>query len=70
MKYTITAVVTAIAIFFIGFLSARLWYMTPVDNSIQFVWNDDEESIPPDHTPIMLEFTDENTVYIGPYEEK
>ena len=68
MKYKIPAVLTAIAIFFIGFISAKLWYMEPVDNSIQFVWNDDEESIPPDHSLIMLEFTDENTVYIGPIE--
>jgi hypothetical protein len=38
------------------------------NNSIVFVWNDTEESIPVDGTPVMLEFTDENTVYIGPIE--
>lgn len=70
MKYTLTAVVTAIAIFFIGFISAKLWYMKLVDNSIQFVWNDDEESIPKDGSAILLEFTDENTVYIGPLENE
>jgi hypothetical protein len=70
MKYTLTAVVTAIAIFFIGFISAKLWYMQPVDNSIQFVWNDDEESIPRDGSAILIEFTDENTVYIGPLENE
>ena len=70
MKYTITAVVTAIAIFFIGFISAKLWYMQPVDNSIQFVWNDDEESIPRDGSAILIEFTDKNTVYIGPLENE
>lgn len=36
-------------------------------NEIVFVWNDDEESIPMDGSLITLEFTDENTVYIGPY---
>ena len=36
------------------------------DNSIKFVWNDDEESIPVDGSIILLEMTDENTVYIGP----
>ena len=38
------------------------------DNSIQFVWNDVEESIPMDGSLITLEFTDENYVYIGPYD--
>lgn len=38
------------------------------DHSIQFVWNDVEESIPMDGSLITLEFTDENTVYIGPYD--
>lgn len=40
------------------------------DNSIHFVWNDDEESIPKDGSLITLEMTDENTVYIGPYDPK
>jgi len=33
-----------------------------------FIWNDDHESIPVDGTPIMLEFTSNDTVYIGPLE--
>ena len=40
----------------------------PENNSIQFIWNDDEESIPADGSLIRLEFTDENNVYIGPAE--
>lgn len=36
------------------------------DNSIKFIWNDVEESIPIDGSLIRLEFTDENNVYIGP----
>lgn len=39
-----------------------------INNGITFIWNDDEESIPVDGTPIMLEYTDKNTVYIGPLE--
>lgn len=38
------------------------------NNGIIFVWNDDEESIPKDGSLIRIEFTDENTVYIGPAE--
>jgi len=38
------------------------------DNSIKFIWNDVEESIPVDGSLIRLEFTDENNVYIGPAE--
>jgi hypothetical protein len=36
------------------------------NNDIRFQWNDTEESIPVDGTMIMLQYTDENTVYIGP----
>lgn len=35
-------------------------------NSIKFIWNDVEESIPVDGSLIRLEFTDGNNVYIGP----
>ena len=38
----------------------------PENNNIQFIWNDDEESIPADGGLIRLEFTDGNDVYIGP----
>lgn len=33
------------------------------------VWNDDEESIPIDGSIIRLEFTRQDTIFIGPYEE-
>ena len=36
------------------------------NNEIQFIWNDDEESIPKDGSLIQIEMTDENKVYIGP----
>ena len=36
------------------------------ENQIHFIWNDDEESIPMDGELIIIEFTDENNVYIGP----
>ena len=38
----------------------------PENNNIQFIWNDDEESIPADGSLIRLEFTNKNNVYIGP----
>jgi hypothetical protein len=42
----------------------------PIPNKgIEFIWNDDEESIPPDGSAIRLEYTDEDTVYIGPLED-
>lgn len=33
-----------------------------------FIWNDDMESLPIDSTPIMLEFTSNDTIYLGPLE--
>ena len=41
-----------------------------LNNGIIFVWNDDEESIPVDGSLIRIESTDENTVYIGPADDK
>ena len=40
--------------------------ITPNNNGIIFIWNDDEESIPKDGSLIRLQYTDENTVFIGP----
>lgn len=36
------------------------------DTNIKFIWNDDEESIPKDGSLVLIEFTDEDVVYIGP----
>lgn len=44
----------------------QLAYYKEINNGINFVWNDDEESIPCDGENIKIEFTDENTIYIGP----
>lgn len=33
-----------------------------------FIWNDDIESLPTDGSPILIEFTSKDTIYIGPYE--
>jgi hypothetical protein len=37
---------------------------------ITFIWNDDEEAIPMDNTPILLEFSNKtsDTIYIGSIE--
>ncbi len=34
-----------------------------------FIWNDDLEALPVDGTPIMLEFTSNDTIFIGAIEE-
>lgn len=34
-------------------------------NQPVFIWNDDEESIPIDSTPILLEYTSNDTIYLG-----
>ena len=69
----LNAITTALWSFTIGFAAAFATYKvldkTNDKSNIVFVWNDDEESIPVDGSLITLEFTDGNTVYIGPYEE-
>jgi hypothetical protein len=35
-------------------------------NSIKFIWNDDEESIPAEGGLVKVEAIDENTVYLTP----
>jgi hypothetical protein len=42
----------------------------PFTNEINFIWNDDYESIPKDDSLIRLEFTKGDTIFIGPYEVK
>ena len=38
----------------------------PLEEQLVFIWNDDHESIPVDGTQILLEFTSNDTIYIGP----
>lgn len=38
----------------------------PLEEQPVFIWNDDYESIPVDGTQILLEFTSNDTIYIGP----
>ena len=47
-------------------LQKQLALNQETNKGITFIWNDDEESIPVDGSLIQLEFTDEDTVYIGP----
>lgn len=47
-------------------LQKQLALNQETNKGITFIWNDDEESIPVNGSLIQLEFTDENTVYIGP----
>lgn len=41
-----------------------LQYTSEEAENPTFVWNDDIEGIPPDNTPILLEFTEKDTIYI------
>lgn len=69
MKKTLITVIIAAITFCSGLLIG--YKSTDKDDSITFVWNDDEESIPMDNTPILLEFSSKNsdTIYIGPLEQ-
>jgi hypothetical protein len=69
MKKTLTTVIIAAITFCSGLLIGHR--SVDRDDSITFVWNDDEESIPMDNTPILLEFGSKNsdTIYIGPLEQ-
>lgn len=69
MKKTLITIVIAAITFCSGLLIGHR--STDKDDSITFVWNDDEESIPMDNTPILLEFGSKNsdTIYIGPLEQ-
>jgi hypothetical protein len=69
MKKTLTTVIIAAITFCSGLLIGHR--SVDKDDSITFIWNDDEESIPMDNTPILLEFGSKNsdTIYIGPLEQ-
>lgn len=38
------------------------------ENTTEFVWNDDEESIPVDGSLVKIEGSEGNTIYLGPNE--
>lgn len=38
------------------------------ENNTEFVWNDDEKSIPADGSLVKVEFSEGNTIYLGPNE--
>lgn len=46
-------------------IKQQLFLSSSFENPI-FIWNDDLESIPKDGSPITLEFTVKDTIYIGP----
>ena len=54
-------------------ISVNIYLSIPkqVENNFDnptIIWNDDLESIPVDGTPILLEFTSNDTIYIGSLE--
>ena len=52
----------------VGVININCDQNTPKSNEIEFIWNDTEESIPMDGELIRIEFTIEDTIYIGPAE--
>lgn len=71
MKKSIFFILIAIISYFSGLYvgqSIKLPFQSNTNQPV-FIWNDDEESIPVDSTPIMLEFTSGDTIFIGPLEE-
>lgn len=46
----------------------NLYKEAPLPKESTFIWNDDIESLPTDGSPILIEFTSKDTIYIGPYE--
>lgn len=46
----------------------NLYKEAPLPKEPTFIWNDDIESLPTDGSPILIEFTSKDTIYIGPYE--
>ena len=48
----------------------NLYKEAPLPKEPTFIWNDDIESLPTDGSPILIEFTSRDTIYIGPYEYK
>lgn len=69
-----TIFITIILVFSI-ILNVQLYKgYTKLENKLNekqttFIWNDDEESIPTDNSLITLEFTEGDTIYIGPYDK-
>ena len=48
----------------------NLYKEVPLPKEPTFIWNDDIESLPTDGSPILIEFTSRDTIYIGPYEHR
>ena len=48
----------------------NLYKEAPLPKEPTFIWNDDIESLPTDGSPILIEFTSRDTIYIGPYEHR
>ena len=43
----------------------NLYKEAPLPKEPTFIWNDDIESLPTDGSPILIEFTSKDTIYIG-----
>ncbi len=73
MKQELTFIVAIITVFVIGIffgtkLEENYSHNSQIPGHPVFIWNDDLESIPTDNSPILLEHTINDTIFIGPLE--
>ena len=67
MKKLIFILLVGLTCYLAGLCGGQLINLPFQSNTNQpvFIWNDDKESIPVDSTPIMLQYTSNDTIYLG-----
>ena len=65
MKKLIFILLVGLTCYLAGLCVGQLINLPLNSNQPVFIWNDDEESIPVDSTPIMLQYTSNDTIYLG-----
>lgn len=65
MKKLIFILLVGLTCYLAGLCGGQLINLPLNSNQPVFIWNDDEESIPVDSTPIMLQYTSNDTIYLG-----
>lgn len=67
MKKLIFILLVGITCYLAGLCAGQIIKLPFQSNTNQpvFIWNDDLEGIPVDSTPILLEYTSNDTIYLG-----
>ena len=65
MKKLIFILLVGLTCYLAGLCVGQLINLPLNSNQPVFIWNDDKESIPVDSTPIMLQYTSNDTIYLG-----